>query len=237
VGYPLEPALSRGLFVTGTDTGVGKTQVGAAVASLLRDRGIIVQPRKPVESGCRRIDGRLLPNDALTLRTAAGLDVPLEAICPHAFEPALSPERAAMLSGSTLSLEDMVRACRNGVETGDFLLVEGAGGFYSPIAASALNADLASALGLPVLLVAADRLGTIGSTLLAAEAIDRRGLVLAAVVLNCTDPSRDPEMENAADLARWLGRPPIVTEYAAQGVANDGWRALRPALTALVATL
>ena len=233
----MKPALPRGLFVTGTDTGVGKTQVGAAVASLLRDRGVIVQPRKPVESGCRRIDGRLLPLDALTLRTAAGLDLPLDMICPHAFEPALSPERAALLSNLALTLQDLVHACRFGVGADDFLLVEGAGGFYSPLAAGALNADLASALGLPVLLVAADRLGVISHTLLTAEAIGRRGLTLAAVVLNRVEPLSDPEMENASDLSRWLGRAPIVTEYGGLRSAGDGWRALRPALTALAASL
>jgi dethiobiotin synthetase len=233
----MKPVLPWGLFVTGTDTGVGKTQVGAAVASLLRDRGVIVQPRKPVESGCRWIDGRLLPLDALTLRTAAGLDLPLDMICPHAFEPALSPERAAMLSSSALTLQDLVHACRTGVGADDFLLVEGAGGFYSPLAAGVLNADLASALGLPVLLVAADRLGVINHTLLTAEAIECRGLTLAAVVLNRVEPVSDPEMENAADLSRWLGRPPIVTEHGGLGSAGDGWRSLRPALTALAASL
>ncbi|WP_139556058.1 dethiobiotin synthase [Methylotetracoccus oryzae] len=233
----MKRALSPGLFVTGTDTGVGKTQVGAAVASLLRERGIVVQPRKPVESGCKRIDDRLLPHDALTLRTAAGLNLPLETICPHAFEPALSPERAAMLSSAGLTLQDLVQACRTGVGADDFLLVEGAGGFYSPIAAGALNADLASALGLPVLLVAADRLGVINHTLLTVEAIERRGLTLAAIVLNRAEPLSDPEMDNAADLSRWLGRPPIVTEHGTSGATGDGWRALRPALTALAASL
>ncbi|MBM4201123.1 MAG: dethiobiotin synthase [Gammaproteobacteria bacterium] len=233
----MSPPCPRGLFVTGTDTGVGKTQVATALASLMRDRGLMVQPRKPVESGCRRIDGRLVPADALSLRTAAGLDVPLETICPYALEPALSPERAAALAGLTLGLDELANGCRGGLGAADFLLVEGAGGFYSPLAPGVLNADLAAALGLPVLLVAADRLGTIGHTLLTVEAIERRGLELAAVVLNRIRPAGDPGMDNAADLSRWLGRSVIVSGYQAPTATTDGWRALRPVLAALAARL
>ena len=233
----LSPRTSRGLFVTGTDTGVGKTRVAAALASLLCDRGIPVQPRKPVESGCRRVAGRLVPADALMLRAAAGLDVAVETICPHAFEPPLSPERAATLAGCSLTLEQLVCACRSGLLADDFLLVEGAGGFYSPLAAGVLNADLAAALRLPVLLVASDRLGAIGHTLLTAEAVERRGLRLAAVILNRVAPCSDADMDNASDLSCWLERPPIVTDYApATGPAAE-WHALRPALGALAAAL
>jgi dethiobiotin synthetase len=99
----------------------------------------------------------------------------------------------------------------------DFLLVEGAGGFYSPLAAGVLNADLAVALSLPVLLVTADRLGTIGHTLLAVEAIKRRGLTLAGVVLNQVAPAVDPQMDNAAELSRWLGEPVLVSGHFEAG--------------------
>lgn len=88
-----------GLFVTGTDTGIGKTQVAAALARLLAERNLIVRPRKPVESGFRRRKGdRLVPMDAGTLQAAALTDDPLARICPYPLEPALSPERAAALS-------------------------------------------------------------------------------------------------------------------------------------------
>jgi len=224
----------RGLFVTGTDTAVGKTWIAAALARLLAERNLIVRPRKPVESGCRWEGDRLLPADARTLQAASGTDDPLERICPHPLEAALSPERAASLAGATLTLVDLCAACLDGVAETDFLLVEGAGGFYSPLAADVLNADLATALPLPVLLVAADRLGTIGQTLLAVEAIKRRGLALVGVVLNRIDAPTDPLMDNGADLSHWLGRPVIVTERSDAGaVAPDGTPRC-PALASLV---
>ncbi|MCU0733902.1 MAG: dethiobiotin synthase [Methylotetracoccus sp.] len=224
----------RGLFVTGTDTGVGKTQIAAALARLLAERNLIVRPRKPVESGCQREGNRLVPEDARALRAAARTDEPLERICPYPLEPALSPERAAELAGMSLALDDVRAACLEGVAETDFLLVEGAGGFYSPLAPGLLNADLAAALPLPVLLVAADRLGTIGHTLLTVEAIKRRGLALVGVVLNRIDACGDPRMDNAADLSRWLGRPVVVTErFDAGAVQHPGWMMLCPALAPL----
>lgn len=202
-----------GLFVTGTDTDVGKTQITAALARLLNERNVIVPPRKPVESGCRLDDADLIPADAITLQSAAKSDELLISICPYRFESALSPELAAALVGVSLTLDEVCAACRQGVTETDFLLVEGAGGFYSPLASGVLNADLAVALSLPVLLVAADCLGTIGHTLLAVEAIKRRGLTLAGVVLNQVTPAVDPQMDNAAELSRWLGEPVMVTGH------------------------
>ena len=222
-----------GLFVTGTDTGVGKTQIAAALADLLAERNQIVRPRKPVESGCRPEGDHLAPEDARALQAASRTDEALERICPYPLEPPLSPERAATLAGMRVGLDDLKAACLNGVAETDFLLVEGAGGFYSPLVPGVLNADLAAALPLPVLLVAEDRLGIINHTLLTVEAIKRRGLALVGVVLNHLDPARDPRMNNSADLSRWLGRPVIVTGRFEMGVANSGWMMLRPALAPL----
>ncbi|MFZ2407605.1 MAG: dethiobiotin synthase [Methylobacter sp.] len=226
--------IPHGLFVTGTDTGVGKTQIAAALAHLLADRNLVVRPRKPVESGCQRRKGdRLMPEDARTLQVATRTDEPLAHICPYPMEPALSPERAAVLSGKTLTLDDVQAACLKGVADTDFLLVEGAGGFYSPLVSGALNVDLAVTLSLLVLLVAADRLGTIGHTLMAVEAIRRRGLTLAGVVLNRLSSHADPLMDNATDLFCWLGQPVIVTDRFDTGTVDPGWMMLRPALAAL----
>lgn len=225
--------IPHGLFVTGTDTGVGKTQIAAALARLLSERGLIVRPRKPVESGCRREGDRLVPEDARTLQAAARTDEPLELICPYSFEPALSPERAAALAGVRLSLDNVRTACLQEVAETEFLLVEGAGGFYSPLASGVLNADLADALSLPVLLVTADRLGCIGHTLLTVEAIKRRGLTLAGVVLNRVENHGDPRMNNAADLSRWLGEPVLVTGRFDANTTDPGWMLFCPALAIL----
>lgn len=224
--------MTQGVFITGTDTGVGKTYIGTALAHLLTQRGVRVCPRKPVESGCLRDGDGLLPQDAVSLHEASRSHEPLERVCPYRLEAPLSPERAAALEGLPLSLERLVSACKAGVAQDDFQLVEGAGGFYSPLTADGLNADLAMALDLPVLLVTADRLGAIHQVLVTAEAIERRGLALADVVLNQVAPLADARMDNAADLARWLGRKVIAVPHGrTQGPL--AWREIAPFLTGL----
>lgn len=224
--------MTQGVFITGTDTGVGKTYIGTALAHLLTQRGLRVRPRKPVESGCLRDGDGLLPPDAVSLGEASGAREPLDRVCPYRLEAPLSPERAAALEGLPLNLERLVNACKTGVAKDEFLLVEGAGGFCSPLTADGLNADLALALELPVLLVTADRLGAIHQALVTAEAIERRGLSLAGVVLNQTMPASDPRMDNAADLARWLGREVVVVpHWRTRG--PSAWLEIAPFLTGL----
>ena len=188
----------KGVFVTATDTGVGKTAVGAAVAGSLRSQGIVVRVRKPIESG------GITPVDAMALQQAAGRIEPLTHICQWPLLHPLSPERAAFLAGIRLTLSDLTAACSAHVERGDFLLVEGAGGFLSPLAPGVRNAELAVALGLPVLLVVPDRLGCINHALLTVEAVTARGLRIAAIILNRCGAYPIPGMDNAADLSHWL---------------------------------
>jgi dethiobiotin synthetase len=208
VDAPAPVPVPRGVFVTGTDTGVGKTRVSTALAWLLASRGIDVRVRKPVESGCPEgPDGALLPQDASALRQAAGSRESLDSICANRLRAPLSPERAARLEGVALAVDALAAACLRGVPADGMLLVEGAGGFLSPVAEQALNADLATRLGLPVVLVAADRLGTINHTLLTVEAVRARGLTVAAVVLSQPDPCDEDGMDNTADLSRWLDMP------------------------------
>jgi dethiobiotin synthetase len=197
----------HGLFITGTDTGVGKTYIGAAVIPQMTARGVRVVARKPVESGCELAGGKLVPADAIKLHTAASRLGDLGEVCPYRLRHALSPERAAQLEGLHLTIADLQEACVNNIDGDAFLWVEGAGGFYSPLASDGLNADLAARLGLPVLLVAADRLGCINHVLLTVEAIRARGLDLLAVALNKTTPDIAPMMDNAADLSERLECP------------------------------
>jgi len=224
--------MTRGVFITGTDTGVGKTRVGAALAHLLTGRGLCVRPRKPVESGCPAGPDGLLPQDAAVLREAAGCVEPLERVCRYRLQAPISPERAAELEGTVLDLGQLHAACLAGVDNDDFLLVEGAGGFYSPLARGALNADLAGGLGLPVLVVAADRLGTINHTLLTIEAVRMRGLGLAGVVLNRPDVQTDLLMDNVQDLERWL-RVPVLRLPHGSGSGAEAWQQEAAALAPL----
>ncbi|MDT8281343.1 MAG: dethiobiotin synthase [Gammaproteobacteria bacterium] len=209
----------QGVFITGTDTDAGKTFVGVAIAKSLTTLGIKVIPRKPIESGCLREGDELIPRDASALMKAANYQGTLTEICPYRFEPPVSPARAAHLANKVITTEQLVNTCLRGSEQG-FTLVEGAGGFYSPLAENGLNADLAVGLQLPVLLVADDRLGVINQVLLNIEAIQRRGLQLVGVVLNALDESNSDHMNNSADLRERLSCPVFSLAFSKDGTVE-----------------
>ncbi len=211
--------IQPGIFITGTNTDVGKTFVGVGIAKQLSKQNVKVIPRKPIESGCRMHDGELIPHDATALKKAANYQGALSEICPYRFKPPISPARAAHLVSEALTTQQLVNICLQGSEDG-FLLVEGAGGFYSPLAEDGLNADFAAALQLPVLLVAADRLGAINHVLLSTEAIRSRGLQLIGVVLNAVDDKQNEEMDNSADLRERLDCPVFSIPYVKEGEAS-----------------
>lgn len=232
-----------GLFVTGTDTGVGKTAVACALAAALAEAGRPVGVMKPFESGCA-LDarGELVPADALALMAAAGVDDALSQVCPYRFEPPVAPGVAAARAGVTVD-PDRVRAAYAGLAARhDPMLVEGAGGLLVPATPELLVVDLAVRLDLPVLLVARAGLGTINHTLLSLEAARRRGLSVRAVVLNRADDPADASLrDNAEVIARWgevevLGPLPAVGGNASPGeVAAD--QRVRRALRRLVQDL
>jgi len=202
----------QGVFITGTSTEVGKTFVGVEIAKQLTKKNIKVIPRKPIESGCIMQGNELIPQDATALKEAAEYQGLLSEVCPYRFEPPISPVRAAHLANKMLTTEQLVNICLQGSEEG-FLLVEGAGGFYSPLAENGLNADLAVALQLPVLLVADDKLGALSQVLLNVEAIQMRGLPLAGVVLNSVNNDQNDHMDNSADLRERLDCPVFANPY------------------------
>ncbi len=178
----------KGIFITGTDTDVGKTYVTSLLARQLKEAGYGVSARKPVASGCSHGC-----TDAEILAQATGEDC--HVVCPYRFAPAISPERAIRLAGQHISLTDCLRASSNSAA---FTLVEGAGGWLSPLCSDGDNADLAHALAQPVLLVASNRLGCINQTRLTLQAIQQRGLTCIAIVLN--DPQHHADAENLIDL-------------------------------------
>ncbi|MGH1536598.1 MAG: dethiobiotin synthase [Gammaproteobacteria bacterium] len=197
----------KGLFITGTDTDVGKTYIGSQIAIQLDGMGISVVPRKPIESGCQLSDGELQPEDAKKYFDAVKGKVPLEDICPFRFQPAISPQRAARLANTPINTKDTIHACMKNVSEMDYVVVEGAGGFYSPICEDGLNADLAIALQLPILLIANDQLGCINHILLTIEAIEKRNLKINAVVLNSQQQTHDDAMNNVEDLKALVDIP------------------------------
>ena len=198
----------NGLFVTGTDTDVGKTWVGTQLIQALILRGVNVVPRKPIESGWPELTENLPTTDTWKLAKAAGLSEQLDSICPNRFPAPLSPVRAARMVGRELSLNEIRDQCLTNTNENDFLYVEGAGGFYSPLVEDGLNADLASKLSLPVVLVANNKLGCISQVLLCCEAMQRRQLDLRAIVLNQVNPDSQTEaMNNQQDIAEYVSQP------------------------------
>jgi len=171
----------RGLFVAGTDTGVGKTIVTAGVAALLRNEGVNVGVWKPVQSGAYAEEEG---SDAALLRKLSGVEDACREIAPLSFGAPLTPLLAAELEGVTLSLDPIIQAGMPLRERYDHLLMEGAGGLAVPLTATELMIDLAVRLDMPVLLVARPGLGTINHTLLSVFYARQKGLQVAGVILN-----------------------------------------------------
>jgi dethiobiotin synthetase len=192
----------RGLFVIGTDTGVGKTEVAAALVAGWRARGLDVGAMKPAQSGVE--DG--LPTDADRLRLAAGGGDPPELVCPYSLRAPLAPAVAARLEGVEIDLGRVLAAAAELSRRHAALVVEGAGGLLVPLTRRETYADLAVALALPVLVVARAGLGTVNHTALTCEALRARGLAIAGVVLDQATPVADPSVpHNAAEIERLAG--------------------------------
>jgi dethiobiotin synthetase len=192
----------RGLFITGTDTGVGKTEVACALVRAARAAGRDVVALKPAQSGV--VPGE--PSDAERLRAAMAGALSLEEICLYSFRAPLAPAVAARMEGREVSLSAIVARARALGARHEAVLVEGAGGLLVPLTERDTYADLAEALGLPVLVVARAGLGTVNHTALTVEALRRRGLTLAGIVLDRAAPADDPSVpHNPAEIARLTG--------------------------------
>lgn len=175
--------LSKGIFVTGTDTGVGKTIVAAALARLLRMKGLNVGVMKPVTSGCRDENGALVSDDALLLCQAAGTPYCAD-VAPYRLREGVAPAEAAKAEGVRIDLSHIKEAYDRLAASYDFVIVEGAGGLMVPLSGGLLIADLARELGLPLLVVARPGLGTINHTVLTCFAAQQMGLEVAGVIVN-----------------------------------------------------
>ena len=213
----------RGFFVAGTDTGVGKTQVGRALCMLLRDRGWNPLALKPAETG---VVGNQ-PLDALALREACGSKQSLDDVCPYRFELPAAPLVAAEAEGRTIDMpliESMVARATAPI------VVESAGGLMVPLARGlarslVTNLDLADLLALPVVLVGRAGLGTLNHCALSADALQQRGVSIAAIVLNRVTADDDPTVASnpqwVSELTgeRILGPTPFVSSVADRPLA------------------
>ncbi len=186
------PGAPRHLFVTGTDTEIGKTFISSALLAGLVAAGHTALGMKPVAAGAEWQDGAWRNDDVERLRAAGsplGRTLPLSATCPYLMREPASPHLAAALEGTTIALQPLLDGYAALTRQADTVVVEGVGGFRVPFAPGLDSADLAVALGLPVILVVGLRLGCINHALLTAEAIAARGLTLAGWVVNTVDPA------------------------------------------------
>ncbi len=192
----------NGFFVSGTDTGVGKTVVGCALVRAIRGRGFDVGVMKPIETGV----GAAGPLDAQALRNAAVATEPLEEICPQTFALPAAPTVAAASEGRAVEMETIRDAFAHLRARHEWLVVEGAGGLLVPATAELSMADLSRELDLPLLIVARAALGTINHTLLTLEAAVARGLPVAGVVVSHSGGQlSEADAENLAALRDALG--------------------------------
>jgi dethiobiotin synthetase len=182
--FPKLPSI-RGVFITGTDTDVGKTWVAAGLTATLKEKGIKAIYFKPIQSGCPMEDGRLIPTDGRLVCRVAGLTEPLEVLTPVALRLPLAPGVAAMQAGVEVDLEDIAAAIRELASRYEFLVVEGAGGLYVPlIGTHFLVLDLIRWLALPLVVVAKSGLGTINHTVMTVKAALAANIQVAGVILN-----------------------------------------------------
>ena len=196
--------MKRGVFIAGTDTGVGKTLIGSALLHAYASAGFKAVGMKPVSAGC---DEQGHNEDVDALRAASGVEVPLAQSCVYLLREAIAPHIAAAQGNIQIDLRQIERAYASLRSQAEAVVVEGVGGFRVPLNETEDSADLAQRLGLPVVLVVGMRLGCLNHALLTQEAIEARGLRLAGWVANRIDPAMRRAEENLMALKERLAAP------------------------------
>jgi dethiobiotin synthetase len=215
----------KGYFVTGTDTGVGKTVVTAGLAGVFRHQGIDAVAIKPVQTGAAVRNGELVPEDAFFYRVAAGLPQPLDQLNLYRFVPALSPHLAAKLCGEKVEPQKVIDFCRRTLLRHQLTLIEGAGGLCVPLSGLDFTvADLAQELSLPLIVVARIGLGTINHTVLTVAYAKSLGLEVAGIVFNGLKQQElgPAERDNPEVIAQMTGVPVLGILPQLSGVSVEG---------------
>lgn len=176
--------MNKGIFITGTDTGVGKTFVACGLIRAMKDLGMNVCPMKPVESGCRTRTGKLVPADTTDLIKASGVREPIDMINPYRLRHPLAPSVAAEIEGVKINRKKILSSYNRLSKKYDITVVEGAGGIMVPLYKKYLFLDLAKDLGLPVVIVSRPGLGTINHTLLTIESLRNVRLDVCGVIID-----------------------------------------------------
>jgi dethiobiotin synthetase len=200
-----------GFFITGTDTGIGKTFITCALIHALQQRGLTVAPMKPIAAGTIVVDGGEMNEDVALFMAATDHRYAMADINPYCFAEPIAPHLAALHDGGSIEIDVIHVAYRRLAADADVVLVEGAGGFLVPMSAGESMALIPAALRLPVILVAGMRLGCLNHALLTAEAIASRGLILAGWVANTSGATMSAYAENLSTLQQRL-RAPLLGE-------------------------
>ena len=210
-----------GLFITGTDTGIGKTFVSSLLIKLLAEEDLNVVGMKPIASGAKVIDGSLKNEDALSLIEASNVMVDYKSINPYVFEPAISPHIAAEEAGIEIDLDNIKNCFVQLQKSSDIVVVEGVGGWYAPLSANCTVADLAEELSLPIILVVGLRLGCLNHALLTAQAIRQSGLPVAGWIANHVEKDFSSAEKNISTLKHFLNDFPFLGSVSFQASSDD----------------
>ena len=224
--------MKGGLFITGTDTEVGKTVVARLIVRSLAASGVRVAVMKPVAAGSVMTAEGLRNDDAVGLMSDSNVVMPYATVNPYCLAAPVSPHLAARAAGVTIELPRLQKSFAELSAAADYVIVEGAGGWFAPLNEQQFVADLAAALDLPVLLVVGLRLGCLNHALLSVAAIRQRGVMLGGWIANHIDPGFAHVSENVATLDRHIGAPAVASVgYAPQPSAH--WRLPAAATAAL----
>jgi dethiobiotin synthetase len=204
--------MGKGLFIAGTDTGVGKTFIAGGLASFFHQRGMRVGVMKPVESGCERLADGLYPQDGVFLQTMSSSTDDLKEIVPYRLEHPLTPSVAAELEDVVIDLEAIHNIYQQREAQNDLMLVEGVGGLLAPLYKRFTSVDLVRLLDIPLIVVARNGLGTINHTLLTVEHSRQSGLTVLGVILNCCSSDPDVSVETNHQVIRELSGVPFLGE-------------------------
>ncbi len=203
--------MNKGIFITGTDTGVGKTYVAIGLIKTMKEKGLNFCPMKPVETGCRIRRGELVPEDSVKLMEASGVNEPIDLINPYRLKNPLAPSVAADIERVHINRRRIFSVYNRLLKKYDFIIVEGAGGIMVPMDKKYLFLDLIKDFNLPVVIVSRPGLGTINHTLLTIKAIRNNGLNIFGVIINYTVKSKKGLSEKTnPEAIEKLGGVPIL---------------------------
>jgi len=203
--------MHKGIFITSTDTGVGKTFVAVSLLMAMKEMGLHVCPMKPVETGCRIKDGKLIPQDAINLINASGINEPINVINPYRFKHPLAPSVAAELEGVSIRKRKILTAYNYLLNKYNITIVEGAGGIMVPVYKKYLILDLVKDLNTPLIIVSRPSIGTINHTLLTIEAARSRGIDIIGVIINYSSKTKKGLSEKTnPEIIERLGRVSVL---------------------------